>query len=166
MVESKYTVLLILFAVAGAALFAAFASQSQQNPKPNPVAPKSLGKTVSNLSWKDCDGTGNRYFTISAIKVAGDFKPGTTVVFTTTGTVTQEFTHASTDVAIKFGILNVYSGTETINPPKLHSTGPLEMVSQSKVSDEPPSGSYMMTTRIRDPSKNLLQCVQISYKLS
>ena len=166
MIDNKYTVLLILLAVTGATVLSIYSSQAPQNAKPAPVLPASLGKTVSNLSWKDCDGTGNRYFTVSAIKVDGDFRPATTVTFTTIGTTTKEFTHASTDVVIKFGIINAYSGTETINPPKYYPVGPLQMLSQSKITDEPPSGSYTMTTRLRDSSKNLLQCVQISYKLS
>ena len=127
---------------------------------------RAVGKTISNVSWQDCDGTGNKFFTISSIHIEGDFSQGSVVKFVTSGTTTTAFTHASTDVQVKLGIITVYTGTQDIIPNINFAVGPLHMVGQDSVPTTPPSGNYVTTNRYRDPKKNLIQCVQISYKLS
>ena len=124
------------------------------------------GKIVSNLSWKDCDGTGNRYFSVSSIKIEGSFDVGTQVKFLQTGTVTVPFTHASTDVTIKFGTINIYSGSQIIDPPKPYPIGQIQLVTVCLVTDELPSGTFIMMSRFRDPNTNILQCLQVTYKLT
>ena len=124
------------------------------------------GKKVSNLKWTDCDGTGSRFYSISSIKIDGNFAAGTTVTFTTLGTTNVQWTIASSDVQVKLGIITVYTGTEQINPPQTYPVGPLVFPYGSTCPAEPPAGNYQMTTRHRDPKNNLIQCVLISYTLS
>ncbi len=127
---------------------------------------QTLGKTVSNIKWTDCDGTGYPYFTVSDIKILGTFDVGTDVTFITTGTVVKQYTHGFTDTTIKFGIITVYSGVTPVDPPKTNVPGPLYSESKSAITSAVQTGTYTMLLRFQDPSKVKLQCLQISYKLS
>lgn len=135
-------------------------------PKLKQLGKSKLGKKVSNLSWSECDGTGSKYVDIDAIEVKGDFSVGSTASFEITGNVKQAFTHASTDLEVKFSIIKVYSGNVPVNPPVQYAVGPNTMKSSMTVTQDAPSGSYSMVVKINNDSKTKLQCVSIKYKLS
>lgn len=83
-----------------------------------------VGKSLSNLSWTDCEGTGSRYVSIDSIQVTGDFSVGSTAIFDISGNINEEFTHGSTDLQVKYSIINVFNGNVPVIPAKHYDSGP------------------------------------------
>ena len=125
----------------------------------------SLGKSITNLKWTTCEGTGNRYVTVNSVTIEGDITKGSWVTLTVYGVVNQPFTHAATWADCKYGFLNIWTGTEEEVPPVSYDIGPTAVTKQDKIWQDLPSGSYTVVMKMLDPQGNMLQCVQASYKI-
>lgn len=156
--RSFVTLALIIGAVVLAATFIA--------PKLQQLDGAKVGKSLSNLSWTDCDGTGSRYVSIDSIQVTGDFSVGSTATFDISGNINQEFTHASTDLQVKYSIINVFNGNVQVNPAKHYDAGLTVLSNSVEVTKSAPSGKYSMIVKMNDPSGEKLQCISVKFNLS
>ena len=124
-------------------------------------------RTVSSLTWTGCGGS--NYFTVSDIKVLGDFSKGSTVSFILSGTVNTAFLHSSTD--IKFTLKGlvpfvICDQNFPVSPPKQYNTGPTKIQQNQKMDDDAPAGTYVLDSYIRGGISNAqLQCVRITFVL-
>ena len=150
----------IAIAVMGALLLATSFLRSRVN-----LGDANLGKYIDKVDWSACDGLGAKYFDIKSIKVNGDFKVGSTATFEINGNVLTPFTHASDDIEAKFGFIGIFNGNVPVNPPVAYAAGPAQMLSSSKVTQDPPTGGYTLTIRIKDEKNTKLQCVKLTYTL-
>ena len=124
-------------------------------------------RTVSSLTWSGCGG-GN-YFTVSNIKIEGDFSEGSVVNFITTGAVVQQFTHTSSDIKITLKTLfpiKVYDENVPADPSKAYVPGPLTLETKNVLQQSAPAGGYTVEAYIRgNESNDRLQCVKINFTL-
>ena len=146
-------------------VFAAIAFASLRCPYLNGKTGEKLNKSVTNISFSNCDSITKRYFTVSNVYITGTFETGTNVNFRMTGTIQTGYTHTSTDTTIKLGFIQVFSGTTPVNPPQAYVAGPLDSTSITTLTQDAPSGSYTMTLRFNAGSLGKIQCVEIKYKL-
>ena len=128
--------------------------------------PKAVGKTISNLKWSECEGTGSKYVDVQSVEVSGNFLIGTIVSVIMYGTVKTPFLAASVEGSLKYGFLTLYTETVVRNPPTNYSDGPVKEGKSILIEQDLPNGSYTVISRINDPDGKKLQCVQATYKLS
>ena len=55
-----------------------------------------LKKSITNLKWTTCEGTGTKYITVNSVTVEGDITKGSTFTATMNGYVNNPFTHHAT----------------------------------------------------------------------
>jgi len=125
----------------------------------------SVGRSISNLKWTDCDGTGNKYFTIKTFDITGDFSEGSDVEFVATGVVNLPFTHASTDIKVTLNLMPMFNQNEPNNPPQSYTAGPITIKDKLTVSISVPSGNYNIQSRFRNDQNTVLQCLQATFRL-
>ena len=125
-----------------------------------------LQKTVSNLQWTDCDGTGNPYVEIKTIQVIGDVSSGNTLTIHATGNVKQTFTVDNIDVIAYLGVIKLYSGNIKLTAPISGNPGPEDLTFKEPLTVTPPNGNYKVTAKFRDASGHELQCLYTTATLS
>jgi len=161
--RSSFKVALVLLAVTALAFFGVKHISAR---KTSSLKSTSVGKTVSNLKWTDCDGTGTKYFQIQTLTLKGDFTLGSTAEFDGTGIVNQAFTHTSTDVKATVGFITIYNQNEPVNPPTSYTPGPMSISNSIVITVDAPSGNYVVQNRFRNENNAIIQCVQFTFKLS
>ena len=127
---------------------------------------KRVGKTISNIKWGECEGTGANYVDVQSVEVNGDFNVGTYVSVYINGIVKTPFQMASLEGSVKYGFLTLYTEDVRRDPPTDYNEGPVREGKSILIEQNFPNGAYTVISRLKGPGGKVLQCVQASYKLS
>ena len=125
-----------------------------------------LHKTVNNIKWTDCDGTGAQYLDITAFTVTGEVKAGNTVDVDIQGNNKQSFDIYSISVQVYASGFKVYTHTYNVDPPQHLNKGPGEIKLSPALPIAPPNANYKTIAQIRDRSGNELQCILVTFTLA
>ena len=122
-----------------------------------------LGKTVSNVAWTDCDGTGTPYLVLTDLKISGNLVAGGSMQIHAAGNVKQSFFAKSFDLNISVNGARVFGGNYPIPNPKPSTPGPSTIDTTEPLVATPPSGNYKVTSKLKDGTGKELQCFLVSF---
>ena len=130
-----------------------------------PAVPKKNGGVITNIQWTDCDGTGQPYLTLNNLILTGDIEQFGFLEIIGQSTCNQAFSLQKIDYKATCGS-NYWTGDLKWKEPLNLVPGPYNLTTEQPFFDQPVSGQYKITARLRDPSGNELQCFFISFQLS
>ena len=131
-----------------------------------PVFKDGLGKSISNLQWTDCDGTGTAYIQLSKIDITGNIVSGGTLNVHSTGNIKQKFNVNSFDITVLLAGIRIYNGNIPLSTPQSFNPGPQDLTFSEPLSVTPPNGGYRVTAKMRDAAGHELQCFYVTFNLS
>ena len=134
-------------------------------PKFKKMTLKGLGKSITNLQWTDCDGTGTPYVVVKTINIQSTWTAGQNVTVSATGTVQQVFTLASVDIIAIVSGIKVYSGNQPLTTPITFPAGAENINFSEPLPLTPPSGSFKVTAKLRNTAGTELQCFYVTFNL-
>ena len=128
--------------------------------------PRTLGKTITNMKWTDCDGTGAPYQELLSVSITGSLDTGSTIAVVTKANNKQAFSIYFADVTAWVSGIKVYSGVDPLNPPQSFTPGPSQFSLNYKVPISPPNGNFKVQARIQDKSHKELQCYLFTFTIA
>ena len=131
-----------------------------------PIFKAGLGKSISNLQWTDCDGTGTPYIQVSKIDITGNIVAGGTINVHATGNIKQRFTVNSFDITVLVAGIKIYNGNVPVDPPQSYNPGAQDLTFSEPLDLTPPNGAYKVTAKMRDAAGHELQCFFVTFSIS
>ena len=139
--------------------------KNMPNPKFKKMNLRGLGKSLTNLQWTDCDGTGTPYVVVNTINIQSTWNIGQNVTVTATGNVKQVFTVASIDLIVIVSGIKIFSGNQPLTEPVTFQAGAENINFSEPLPLSPPSGSFKVTAKLRNNAGTELQCFYVTFNL-
>ena len=122
-----------------------------------------LGKSITNVQWTDCDGTGTPYIQLTDLKLSGNLVIGGNIQIHAAGNVKQSFFAKSFDLSVTVNGARVFGGNYAIPGAKPSVPGPSSTDVTEPLTLPPPAGSYKVTSKLKDGNGYELQCFLVSF---
>ena len=126
----------------------------------------SLGRSVNNIKWTDCDSTGQPYLELLGFTVTSELKSGSSLSVDIQGNNKQTFTIFGLTVQMYINGIRVYSNTYKLTDPQHLNKGPGQINFTRVLPVGPPGGNYKTIAIIRDQSGNELQCFLVTFTIA
>ena len=122
-----------------------------------------LGKSISNVQWTDCDGTGSPYLQLTDLKISGNLVIAGNMQIHAAANIKQSFFAQSFDLVVTVNGSKVFGGNYPIPGAKPSVPGPSTIDVTEPLALPPPNGSYKVTSRLKDGNGYELQCFLVSF---
>ena len=122
-----------------------------------------VGKSITNIKWTDCDGTGTPYIELTKLELAGNLFVGGSIEIIASGNVKQTFFATSFDAVISVNGQKVSSSNYPIPNAKPSYPGVSSIDTKEPIIIPPPVGNYSVVARLKDSKGNELQCFLVNF---
>ena len=130
-----------------------------------PMAAGALGKSVKDLTWSTCDGK-DGLADINKIEITGVMLQDTQASFKMAGVWKQTASIDSIYINARIGFTPIFDDSIKYTNNTAVVGQPFENIYANKLPLDVPSGTYKVTLKFLDKVGAVLQCVNISYRVS